>query len=165
MSSTTDPFMLARWWTLFQWLQQNMVWRSFACYIKHKFSRIWMVAYLSYPHINVMINRFPLVDPATVQLDLRRTERVVSLCLGVILLSMRNLANNIYIYIIYIHLNNYVLYMCTWTYIYIYNCWMLNCQLNIQQKNDTHMDWNESQVWCCKSTCRLAKVNIWEDLM
>lgn len=72
-----------------------------------------MVAYLSYPHINVMINRFPLVDPATVQLDLRRTERVVSLCLGVILLSMRNLANYLYIYIIYIHLNNYVLYMCT----------------------------------------------------
>lgn len=60
-----------------------------------------MVAYLSYPHINVMINRFPLVDPATVQLDLRRTERVVSLCLGVILLSMRNLANYLYIYYIY----------------------------------------------------------------
>ena len=132
LSSTTDPFMLARWWTLFHWLQQNMVWRSFAWYIKHKFSRIWMVAYLTYPHINVMINHFPLVDPATVQLDLRWTKRVVSLCLGVSLQCKRNLANNTYIYI-------HDTCVLEPTYIYIYTiveCLIVNWISN--KKRYTH---------------------------
>ena len=130
-------------------------------YKNTSFSRIWMVAYLTYPHINVMINHFPLVDPAhgSARSEVNQKggvtvpwgESPVQAQLG-----KQYIYIYIYIFMIHVYLN---------LHIYIYNCWMFNCQLDIQQK--TIHTWIEMNLRfrCCKSTCRLAKVNFWEDIM